>query len=119
MEVLLDTSFIVSCVKEKIDFIKQLEQAGFVVKVPHEVIEELKDLKLKSDRKTKDAVKIALMIVLDKSVKKIRLGHKSVDDGLIEKGKDGYYIASLDRVIKHSVEKRVVLFKDKRQVGVE
>ena len=98
---------------------KQLEDLGFIIKIPHEVIEELKDLKFKSDRKTRDAVNIALLIVLDKSVKKIKLGHKSVDDGLIEKGKEGYYIASLDRAIKHEVSKRIVVFKDRHQVGLE
>ncbi len=45
MEVILDSSFIISCVKRKIDFISQLEEKGFKVLVAREVLQELKDMK--------------------------------------------------------------------------
>lgn len=119
MEVLLDTSFIVSCVKKKIDFISQLEEQGYKVKVPNEVLEELKDLRLKVRREEREAIKLALQIFEQRKVKKIRLGKKRVDDGLIEKGNQGYHIATLDREIKRAVLSPIVLFDAEKRVGLE
>ena len=54
MEAVLDTNFIVSCVKKKIDFISELENLGFKIVLPKEIFQELKDLRfkflLKSDK---------------------------------------------------------------------
>jgi rRNA-processing protein FCF1 len=119
MEVLLDTSFIVSCVKKKIDFLQQLEEQGFKVYVPHEVLEELKDLRLKSRREERDAIDFAFLQFDQKKTKKFKLGHKKVDYGLMEKGGQGMYIATLDREIKHSVPKKIVIFDAQKRVGPE
>ena len=40
MQVLLDSSFIISCVRDRIDFISQLEEQGFTPVVPREVLQE-------------------------------------------------------------------------------
>lgn len=119
MEVLLDSSFIVSCMKKNIDFLTQLEEQGFKVKVPQEVLQELKDLRLDVGREERQAIDLAFQIFEQRKVKKIKLGHKKVDDGLIEKGGEGYYIATLDREIKRHVPKRVVLFDAQKRVGLE
>lgn len=119
MEVLLDSSFIVSCLKKHIDFIEQLEAQGFTVKVPHEVFEELRDLRLKSRRVERDAIDIALALFESRGVKKMKLGKRRVDEGLIEKGKQGIYIATLDREIKRAIPNAVVLFDAEKRVGPE
>ncbi len=119
MEVILDTNFIISCVMKGIDFFSQLEEQGFKVKVPHEVMDELKDLRLKVRRAERDAIELALEMFSRKGVKKMKLGHMRVDDGLVEKGKQGYYIATLDREIKRKVPKRVVIFDAQKRVGAE
>lgn len=119
MEVILDTSFIVSCTKRNIDFITQLEEQGFTVKVPHEVFQELKDLRFKVPHDERMAIDLAMVLFEHRKVKKIKLGHKKVDDGLIEKGKKGAYIATLDREIKRAVPKRVVIFDARQSVGIE
>lgn len=119
MEAILDTSFIISCIRKNIDFLSQLEEQGFTVKVPHEVFEELKDLRLNVKHDDRMAIDLALVMFERKKVKKMKLGHKKVDDGLIEKGKTGAYIATLDREIKRAVPKRIVIFDAKQSVGVE
>ncbi|MEK6858391.1 MAG: hypothetical protein AABX53_00570 [Nanoarchaeota archaeon] len=119
MEVLLDSSFIVSCLKKKIDFLTQLEEQGFTVKVPHEVFEELRDLRLKSPRAERESIDIALALFESRGVKKMKLGKGRVDEGLIEKGKRGVYIATLDREIKRSVPNVIVLFDAEKRVGPE
>ena len=120
MKVILDTSFVVSCVRDRIDFISQLEAQGFEPVVPREVLQELKDLitKEKMSHDGRVAVGVALEILGKKRIKKMKLGGKTVDAGLIEKGRQGYHIATLDKEIKHSVPKKIVIFSAEKKVGV-
>jgi len=119
MEVLLDSNFIISSIKQKIDFIGQLEDQGFKVLLPLEVYHELKDLKLKLSYEDRTAINVALELFESKGIKKIRLGHTSVDVGLINKGKQGYFIATLDNAIKNVVPNRVVIFEAQKRIGLE
>ena len=121
MEVFLDTSFIISCIRKRIDFIEQLKALGFRILIPLEVFQEMKDLKRKQGTSHNDKVSIDLAFEMleDKGIKKTRLGGKGVDYGLIQKGKSGVYIATLDRAIKREVPRRVVIFSAKNSVGIE
>jgi rRNA-processing protein FCF1 len=121
MEVLLDTNFIISCVIRRIDFINELETLGFRVKVPREVLQEMKDLKkeLGVSHKERAAIDVAFALFGETNIKKMKLGGKNVDGGLIARGKEGYYIATLDKEIKLSVPNRVVILGAKNKLGVE
>ena len=119
MEVLLDSNFIISCILKRIDFLEQLSEQGFKVVVPKEVMQELKDLKRenKTSRKERDAIKIAAgMLAVVK--RKAAVG-RFVDDGLIKRGLERIYIATLDKAIKRKVPNRVVIFSAQNKVGVE
>lgn len=122
MEVLLDSSFILACLEKRIDFLEQLKLLGFKIVVPKEVFEELKDLKEKGrvSREKKSLVSIALDMLEDnKSVKKKKLGEKTVDLGLIKQGREGIFIASLDSSVKKEARNRVVIADSKKSVLVE
>ncbi len=119
MEVILDTNFIVSCVKRKIDFLDVLAGMGFRVVLPREVMQELKDLKMKTSHADRMAIELAFDIIGSSKIKKIRLGDMEVDKGLIEKGRTGIYIATLDAVIKREVPNRVVISNAKNSLEVE
>ncbi|MEM4271110.1 MAG: hypothetical protein QXO70_03380, partial [Candidatus Pacearchaeota archaeon] len=71
MEVLLDSNFIISCVKKKIDFIEELEKLGFKVILPREVLQELKDLKMESYHSDRVAINVALEMFEKRKIKKI------------------------------------------------
>ena len=107
VEVILDTNFIIACVKQKIDFISQLEEEGFSPILPREVFQELKDLKFKSSLSDREAISVALALFSQAKIKKMTLGNRKVDEGLIDKGKKGVYVATLDsslrRVIPHVI----------------
>jgi rRNA-processing protein FCF1 len=118
MEVLLDSSFIISCIRQRIDFLSELEEQGYRVKVPREVLQEMKDLKFKCSPLDRAAISVALEMLQKKKIKKMKLGGKTVDDGLIDRGKEGYYIATLDTRIKNLVPNKVVIFSSKKSVGV-
>ncbi len=121
MEALLDTNFIMSCIVKKIDFLSQLEEKGFKVVVPREVLQEFKDLKKESkiSHEERTAIDIALQMLSSKDIKKITIGQGKVDDLLIKKGQEGVYIATLDNGIKRKVPNKIVIFSSKKEVGVE
>ena len=121
MNVILDSSFIISCFRKKIDFREQLEGQGFNVLVPREVMQELKDVRKnsKSSREDRLAIDLALESLLGRGIKHISLGKGKVDDWLIKKGKQGFYIATLDREIKRNVPNRIVIFDAQKRVGPE
>jgi len=121
MQVLLDSSFIISCVRERIDFLTQLQEQGFTPVVPREVLQEMKDLRLRNGTSHNDRISIdvAFEMLEKEKVKKTTLGAGKVDDWLIKRGKDGIFIATLDNGIKKRVPKRIVIFKAQNRVGVE
>ena len=121
MEVLLDTNFIISFVMRRIDFVEELTGLGFHVKIPKGVLQELKDLKTdkKTSRDERQAIDVAFAILEERKVRKVRIGGSYVDDGLIQKGKEGAYIATLDREIKHSVPNKVVIDSAKNALKIE
>jgi len=120
MEVLLDSSFIISCIRERIDFLEQLSEQGFKVKIPREVMQEMKDLRKKSrlSQDSRKAIDVAMKMFEQRKVKKISMGEGPVDDWLIKKGQEGYYIATLDGGIKNKVPNKIIIFRAKGRVGV-
>jgi len=121
MEVLLDTNFIISCVRKRIDFIDELNSLGFKAKVPREVLQEMKDLKRekKTGRDERTAIDVAFQLLDERNVKKVKVGGKNVDEGLIAKGKEGIYIATLDRGIKVKIPNKVVISNANMGLKVE
>ncbi len=122
MEVILDTNFVIYCIKEKIDFISQLKEMGFQIVMPREVFQELKNLKTKTGTKRvdKESIDIALKMFSEGDVKKVSLGNNTyADEGLIKKGKEGVYIATLDAGIRRNVPNRVIILNAQKRVAIE
>lgn len=107
METILDTNFIISCITKKIDFIEELKTHGFTIVVPREVLNEMKDLRTNCSRGERSAIDVGLKILGVKEIKKTKLGHKKVDEGLIEKGKLGIFIATLDNGIRRQIPNKI------------
>lgn len=103
MEVILDTNFIISCVRRRIDFIDELVKQGFRVKVPREIIEEMKDIRNKVSRDEKMAIDVAFEMIEKQGIEKMKLPKGKVDEELIRLGKKGAYIATLDSAIKRII----------------
>lgn len=121
MEAVLDANFILSCVRDKIDFISELESMGFKVVVPREVMQELKDIRERKGESREDriSIDIAFELIEKRKVKKMTMGAGQVDHKLIELGNRGAYIATLDRVIKRSVPNRLVIDSAKKAIMIE
>ena len=119
MEVILDSNFIISCLKRKIDFLLELKLLGLKPILPREVLQELKDLRLKLKHEDKIAIDLALSLFEGTGIKKMKLGNRTVDMGLIDKGKKGIYIATLDSAIKRIVPNKVVISDSQNKLVVE
>ncbi|MEK6846724.1 MAG: hypothetical protein AABY16_01000 [Nanoarchaeota archaeon] len=121
MQVLLDSSFIISCIRARIDFLTQLNEQGFTPVVPREVLQEMKDLRNRNgvSRDDRIAIDVAFDMLERGKIKKISFGAGKVDDYLIDRGRAGTYIATLDRGIKRQVPNRIVIFSAQGRVGVE
>jgi len=104
---------------KNIPFIEQLQEKGFEILLAREVMQELKDLRLKLPHNERLAIDIGTDLLEKAKLKKVTLSQEKVDLGLIKKGKDGYYIATLDAAIKREVPNRVVISSAQNAISIE
>ena len=110
-KVILDTSFILSCVRNKIDFIEELKLIGFDVLIFKKVVEELKKSKKKESE---------ISLKLLKNIEPIDFGNSHADKQIIsfaEKNPD-VAVATLDRLIKKSVKNKKIIIRNKKNLNV-
>lgn len=118
---ILDTSFILTCVKQKIDFLDEIKFMGIKVLIPEEVLDEVRKI-MKSGKKLhfRENAKLALKILNKNGFKKIKLGTAHVDKGLVnfaEKNKD-VIVATLDRELKKKIKKPKLVIRGKKKLEV-
>ena len=118
-EVILDTNFIIACVKEKIDFIHELEFLGLKPCIPEQILAELVKIVM-SNKKLKDRklAENAINILERRKFKTVVLTEKDIDKGLVKYVKDhNSMIATLDRELKSKLKGRVVTIIGKKSLG--
>ncbi len=118
---ILDTSFILTCVKQKIDFLDEIGLMGMDVLIPEEVLNEIR--KIKSFGKKlyfRENAKLALKTLNKGGFEKINIGTSYVDKGLVnfaEKNKD-VIVATLDRELKKKIKKPKLVIRGKKQLEI-
>lgn len=118
-QILLDTNFILSCVKQKIDFFENLNLKGLQILIPKQVIEELKKIsESKKKMHFKEDAKLALKILNANKFKKIDIKEKYVDKGIIKYAKDKpeIIIATLDKEIQDQTKNQKIIIKQKKML---
>ena len=111
---LLDTSFILTCIRQKIDFFEELEFQGLKIIIPIQVIKELEGLSKKQE------AKIALQLLKKQKFTKTDLKTKNVDSGIIayaNKNKK-VIIATLDKEIKDKAENQKLVIRGKKKLEI-
>lgn len=124
MEIVLDTNFILTCVKQKIDFVElaeQLTDKKISWIVPQQVLNELGCLKDRVGMKTadKEAATLSFEILQMIKPKIVELGRgPNVDIGIVNyiKGKD-IVLATLDKGLKNRVDNKILTIKGKKNIG--
>jgi len=109
-KVILDTSFIMTAVRNKIDFFEEFELGGIKILVPHQVIRELEGLK----------ADLALKILKKNKFQKINLEGKNTDRAIINYAKTNpeVLVATLDREIKNKIRNSKLVIRQKKKLEV-
>ncbi|MEK6842553.1 MAG: PIN domain-containing protein [Nanoarchaeota archaeon] len=112
---LLDSSFILTCVKQKIDFFEFLENEGFQIMIPKQVLNEIEKIS-----KTKEYAKLVLQILRKNKFIKVGLKSRNVDLGIVKYAKENpkTIIATLDRGIKNKVKNNKLVIRGKKKLEV-
>ena len=110
-KVILDSSFILTCIKQKIDFFEEL--VGIQILVPEQVINEIKRLKNSNS-------KLALKLLEKNKFKKINIGKGHVDKGIIKFAEENpkVIIATLDKEIKNKTKNQKLIIRGKKKLEV-
>jgi len=110
---LLDTNFILTCVKQKIDFFEEIPLMGMQIVIPKQVINELKNLK------NSNSV-LALKLLEKNKFKEVDIGKGHVDKKLIKFAKENSdaVVATLDREIKKKVKNQKLVIRSKKKLEV-
>jgi rRNA-processing protein FCF1 len=124
MKILIDTNFIITCTKEKIDFDAIMngltsEEVQWIV--PEEVLTELRGLKFGGKIKIKDrnAVSLAIEIIAQLGTEVVKLSDTAddVDTKIVNylRGKD-IVLATLDKELKSRVDNKILTVRGKNNL---
>lgn len=119
--VILDTNFILTCLKQKIDFFEEIKFLGLRIIIPKPVIKELEGI-AKSDKKyhEKEDAKLALKLLEQSKFEKRGLDLGSVDSGIIKAAKADkeLILATLDRRINSLTRNPRLVIKGKKKLEI-
>tara|TARA_Y100000310_G_scaffold23285_1_gene22241 strand:+ start:957 stop:1328 length:372 start_codon:yes stop_codon:yes gene_type:complete len=122
MRVLLDTNFLITTVKQKIDFnslANQLFSEEIEWLIPIEVLAELKKISTQQGVKTEDkeAAKVALQLVDEYD--NVPLGTDTVDNGIVRYAKNNQVvIATLDKDLKKRFDNKILTIRGKKSLEI-
>ena len=126
MEILLDTNFILTCVKEKIDFVSladELIDEEIKWVVPQEVLNELGNIKDNPKVKgaDKDAAKFSFEILQKLEPEIVELGGKNpnVDIRIVNYILDKpIVLATMDKGLKSRVNNKILTVRAGKKLGI-
>ena len=117
--VLLDTNFILTCIKQKIDFPEDIQQMGMKILVPIQTLREIKSI-VNSKKKlhTKKAAELSLSLLEKTHFKEIDLKSRDVDSGIKKLKDKKIIIATLDSELKKSIPNPKLVIREKKKLEI-
>ena len=113
-QVLLDTNFIISCARQKIDFLHEIPLMGLEILIPKQVFDELKQLsKSKEGANIREDADLALKLLNRNKFTLMKLRRNNVDAGIVEFANDNkdVIIATLDKELKNKIQNKKMVIK--------
>ena len=104
MKIILDTNFLMTALRFKVDIFSELK--GNELFVITNIISELEKLSKGNSKDVKYA-KLSLEMVKRKGLKVLTSKEKNTDKSLVEYSKKGYAIATQDRPLKEIIKEKV------------
>ncbi|PIO08720.1 hypothetical protein COU59_00395 [Candidatus Pacearchaeota archaeon CG10_big_fil_rev_8_21_14_0_10_34_12] len=116
---LLDSSFIITCVKQKIDFFEDLTMLGLRILIPQQVTAEIKKLSSRDEN-----AKLTLKVLENEKESFERLNlekyGKTTDKKIINFANENrdVLVATLDKDIKQKIENGKIVIRGKKKIEV-
>ncbi|MEK6847635.1 MAG: hypothetical protein AABX50_00745 [Nanoarchaeota archaeon] len=109
-QVILDTSFILTAVKQKVDFFDNIELKGMQIVIPEQVIRELKGL----------GAGLALKIIQQNKFDLIKIPGKDADSAIINFAKENpaAVVATLDLGLKKKIKNPKLVIRQKKKLEI-
>lgn len=109
--VLIDTNFIIVCIKKRVDFFEAFQNKGCCIIIPQQVLNELEKIHVSNQSITqRNYTHLALEILKNRSqeFQAINLKTKNVDTGILKYAKENpeIRIATLDRALREKLKKQ-------------
>ncbi|MAF50961.1 MAG: hypothetical protein CMH64_02615 [Nanoarchaeota archaeon] len=113
MKIVLDTNFLISCLKFKIDFLTEL--TGEEIFIVDKTIEELEKLIKGGKAKDKERAKIILALIKKNKIKELKSKEEeTVDDTLARL--ENYTIATQDKELKKRIKGKKLIIRAKKKL---
>ena len=111
-QVILDTSFILTCVRQKIDFFENLLEYQIII--PKQVIHEIKRL-------NNSNTQLSLKLLEKNNFKQVDLGKAHVDKLITTFAKENpnVIVATLDKEIKNKVKNNKLVIRGKKKLELQ
>ena len=109
-KVVLDTSFILTCVKQKIDFFYWLNMDGIKAIIPEQVLRELGGL----------GAELALKIINTNNFELLKIAGRDADAAIIKFANEnpGIIVATLDVGLKKKIRNRKLIIRQKKKLEI-
>ena len=109
-QVILDTSFILTCIRQKIDFFERLEHEGFKILIPDQAIDELMGL----------GAQLALNILGKNKFELVKLSGKDADAAILKFVRENpqAVVATLDAGLKKKVKNPKIVIRQKKKLEI-
>ncbi len=116
----LDTNFILSCIRKKIDFFYMIPLMGMKIIIPLQVLDELKKFTLQRRGTLKQEAKFALTLLQNKEFKRVDLYNQNVDNGIINLANENpeYIVATLDSAIKNNTKNPNLVIRGEKELEI-
>ena len=120
-QVVLDTNFILTCIRNKIDFFEEIKFKGMQILIPKQVITEIKRINnSKKKLRFREDAKLSLEILEKNKFESICLGKGHVDKLLLKFAEinSQVIVATLDRELKKKVKNRKMIIQEKKRLKI-
>jgi len=120
--VILDTNFILTCIRNKIDFYEEFLHRGHHVLIPVEVVSEIKRLREGSKAlKFRDEAELSLKLINSQTHEEVSAPGKYVDVGLKKYLEEhpNVILATMDKALKKAVKNRKFVIRNKKKLELQ
>lgn len=112
---LLDTNFILTCIKQKIDFFDEIKFMGLKILIPQQVIRELNGLEIQSAK-----FSLKLLEKNKNEFEEIDIGKGHVDKKILwyAKNNPDIIVATLDKELKEKLKNKKIVILGKKKLEI-